>query len=314
MHVPLALIFFSVLLLLAIFAAGLIGLSLLFLSGIIIASLTLAFVLGAVTGTVRRVLDRIKTRKYQTIVSEYEAPHRLEPAELGYLLDKRSTQAELIATFIAIAQKGTIRLTVDKHKNIHFVYTGNVSKPVTDIESSALAYLRHEKSVPWHKAGKGLKDSVGIASHIDKEIKTSLMGKGYVRRPGEQAISKFTFAVLAGYVTVPVIGIIYYIKRTAHSPHDAIDRFLTALIPASLFIILWSLWIQIFIWTYCKCANRIPNLTKKAHEHWRDIAGYRVFLKTVEFNRLDTEARIDNPVLPYCIALGYKLDPKRLQL
>lgn len=130
MHVPLALIFFSVLLLLAIFAAGLIGLSLLFLSGIIIASLTLAFVLGAVTGTVRRVLDRIKTRKYQTIVSEYEAPHRLEPAELGYLLDKRSTQAELIATFIAIAQKGTIRLTVDKHKNIHFVYTGNVSKPV----------------------------------------------------------------------------------------------------------------------------------------------------------------------------------------
>lgn len=279
-------------------------------SGTLLALTISVFFFAYVTGCIRRWLEELRPKKYRTIITEYETPHLLEPAELGYLLDYQTQQQELLATTVALLQKRVIELKKGADGHTFFLIHDNTKQTVSNIEVEVIAWLRTQKDDAWGNISRSQRSSVGLQGDFEAAVKHNLVAKGYIHSP--QAISLLPHSAVGYFVwiVITVAGLLYTFRGGAETniTFQTLDANIVRVAGILLTAFLWPLCVQLFVLAYRTGAKRPFRLNTKAAEHWADIAGYKLYLKTVEFPRLSKAIDMSNDSLPYCIALGLKID------
>lgn len=279
-------------------------------SGALLALTVIVFFFAYLTGCIRRWLEELHPKKYRTVITEYETPHLLEPAELGYLLDYRTKQQELLATTVVLLQKRVVELKKGADGRTFFLIHDDIKQAVSNIEVEVLAWLRSQKDDTWVNMGRNQRSSVGLQGDFEAAVKYSLVAKGYIH--STQGISLLPHSKV-GYIVwigATIAGLGFTLNNGAGIgiTFQTLDTTIARVAGILLLTLLLPLCIQLFVLAYRKGAKRPFRLNTKAAEHWVDIVGYKLYLKTVEFPRLSERLDMSNESLPYCIALGLKID------
>lgn len=282
--------------------------------GVVVGMLIALSLAGYLLGVIALLLSKLRPRSYQTVVAEYETPHLLEPAELGYLFDTRSRTQEFLATILSLAKRQAIKITAHENNNPLFSVNSGFGGTVSDIDSYALAWIRQEKHISWREISQTDRHSVHSQVGFEETVKNSVQGKGYIKAYGGLLNPTSNFYTVVAWVVAAVGAcvVLYRMLDAGQLSYRQVDR-LTVILPGMAVLVLLSpLLIQVLLWSFRQGARRPFKLTEKARQHWKDIAGYRLFLKTVEFSRLEVDPDPYDASLPYAVALGFEPDLNEL--
>lgn len=79
------------------------------------------------------------------------------------------------------------------------------------------------------------------------------------------------------------------------------------------FLVTWFfsyLYWQLITYLYFRSAGLPVGSTEKLRKLWPKIVGFRLLIKTVEWEKLKADPNLAHKALPYCIAFGLTVDPK----
>lgn len=283
-------------------------------AGMICGTALVIFMLAYVAGSIRRLFDEFKPRKYRTIIHEYEAPHLLEPAELGYLLDYRTKQQEVLATLVMLLQKDVVNIRRGHKGEQYFFIQEEPKASLCDIETEVLSWLRTQSDHSLHEINKNVSRSIGLRDDFNNAVVQSLISKGYIHKPKRILfVPRSVFGYMLWLLAATAgIRIVFNTQPAAELNHHIIDVAIIRIVAVTLLVLVVPLCLQLIAFAYRKGAKRPYKLKARAVEHWADIVGFRLFLKTVEFPRLMAKVELQNETLPYCIALGMPITLKDL--
>ena len=258
-----------------------------------------------------------------TVIAEYEAPHQLKPAELGYLFDRKFGSNELLATIISLMQKSFIKLSKHHKDNPKFVVTHVHDGELKHLSDAEIAVLSWLKSLPkaetdWQSVNGKFSENFGLRSSFQHEVRAQLVQKDYLYR--ETLLSfhgRGGEKLLASILTILIIVPQYYYSllfmrafwgdsQFAEVEKINVILILLMLVPLTWFAVFYL--IKFIRYGYFLGSGRPGATTPKLREDWRDIAGYQLFVSTVEFSRLKADSNPNDPVMPYAVALGFKPD------
>lgn len=294
--------------------------------------LTILIVIGllitliASAGLIVRLYGSRHIQKDQTVVAEYEIPYGLEPAELGYLFDRNARNLEFLATLIMLVQKKVLRLRkdVNNQKYIEVLIT-NKPRQLSDIEITAFGWVQSQdtKKVYWDQLNDGNIAGIGPIGDLREDALKSLIHKGYISTNIRFSWFRINVYSLLALITIAVIGLIIYFSNNISlfspkvSSFNSLDSSLLLTAGIFSFLVLYPTFITFFqflAWLYAKASGGPYAATPVLKSRWREIAGYQLFLKTVEFDRIKSNPRIQNKNLPYAVALGLRLNMDELDL
>lgn len=244
-----------------------------------------------------------KNRLMQNVViTEYEPPEGMSPAEIGYLFDSDFDQKEVLATLIDLEQKKLIITDrADPHKITLAIETGEASATLKEHEHFILKNLASDASFdPYRKRS---------LSTFKGAVKNSLSKAGYIKSQKENInyyVQRTAIAYLAIIAVTTLISI-----ATSDSGVLPVIIFMAIISVLGFPFVLGLAVIAGFI--YNKIVGQPGLWTKKLKRIWPQIEGYREYVRQVELNRLrfeskESEARIRNEALPYAVALGFDID------
>lgn len=243
---------------------------------------------------IMRLTHRQKSLNQQTILTEYEPPTDMTPAEMGYLFDSRMTSSEVIATLLDLEQREYLTLNKNNisgteiikavrqnydNLSLHEVFILNNIQGKTDLSLFMLKNNRKFKT----------------------EVMKSLMSKGYIRKQ-EEFINYYARRVIIAYLLL----IVPLFAWMATSGMNGVIAF----IGLSIFLFPVFLGIALVVaYIYDKIVGQQGQWTNKLKKVWSSIEGYRIFVQKVELDRIHFESdkmRIltKNKALPYAVALG----------
>lgn len=282
---------------------------------ILLVGILIAYPLGKVS----RLLLVLRLKRNKTVIAEYDIPSQLTPAELGYLVDRKFENNELLATIFWLHQKGFIRLVKQKKDNPLVQPTGKKSEreKLSYSEFAVLAWIGEE-------AGGGIEldqliglfnSKVGVKESFDNETFIQLVEKGYLQQYSYFSImnNRRSSAIKISLLVV-VLGALYKMitfssTSSLNGGFRTINDSVTKLVIVLSAVLLWPV-----LFVYIRLLQLIYNGSRGLHiketkllsSKWPEIAGYQLYLQTVEFSRMNADPNINESVLPYCIALGYK--------
>lgn len=304
------------------------------------------FLIIIIATVVRRIHTSRLRKKEDTIITYYEPPHHLSPAEIGYIYDMKCGMKEVHATLLDLEARGIIKVINLNHivvvglitDNSHLTPAIELLQPdiffnLPDFEQVALNIALHEQILPRRivsidnpsqnpplnlLAGT---PTMGNLANFTAAIRRSLKDKGYTVRSYFISLLKRSIIFILFVTAWPVIFFGTLILLSGD-----IAAFFTQL-PS---IILMSLFFAFFLFPiyagvgmlllafWAKIAGRYWLYSKPVRAIWRDIEGYRIYIKTVELKRLQSEQALDFPskdaraLFPYAIAFNLMtVEPKR---
>ncbi len=262
--------------------------------------------------------------KKNIITAEYEPPLGLNPAELGYMFDGKLRQQEVGGTIIHLLQRGVLHMRkVEGGKRI---FAG------PKVESNLKEYekkLVEEAEVP---DGISADELMGrFTSYKSKNINTPLVSREfmftqyvhadllkrqYVRgsfiRRFLQGSFNITILLLIIFVLLPIFGV--WCLMSVQEGIASLSDLGILLVFASIFSLMFfpAFFIAGMILNYFKgrVIGRECMITPKLKRLWPQIVGFRQYVRLVENDRLEFQARrmaevSKNDTLPYAVALGF---------
>jgi hypothetical protein len=237
------------------------------------------------------------------IVTEYDPPAGLSPAEVGYLFDSNFGKRELIATLVSLEQRG---LTEISNSKITGLRTSTGQNPDTSLK-------KHEAYVL-----NNLPDSTNITAYylqhglgFKQSVKESLLKQGYVDN-FNATINYPVRRTLIAYLMIVLLTAVFFLWGGDDVGAWIVGLFVLNIVLFPVFLALGFVAGAI----YGKTVGT-PNLwTKKLKEIWPEIEGYREFVRQVELDNLQFESeklkeRSKNKALPYAIALNLNTEWQR---
>ncbi len=280
------------------------------------------FLAAIIIGFVVRVFERLRFRKH-TVIAEYEAPHLLSAAELGYLFDRDFGKNELLATVLALVQKQMVLVRKNSKQNPLLVARKDVEdyklKELDNGELAVWSWLRSRphRSIEWDNLSSMFSSKLGGKASFEHEVRQGLVQKGYLRQNPSWFSFSSDYAMAALLVSFGVIFAltVYYFSAVNLSGQrdgfDSLDKFSGFLLISFLVLCFWFpiiFTLRLLFLTYYASARRPVATTKKFHAHWHDVAGFYEFVRTVEFSRMDVDPNPYDKAMPYAVALGFKPD------
>jgi hypothetical protein len=264
-----------------------------------------------------------KISKNKTVIAEYQSPKLLTPPEIGFLIDHRFGDNELLATILELNNKKFIKITKLKNDLAVSLTDKKGAHHLASPEIAIIGWLKANKQteVKFNSLLTKTSGFAGLNSSFRSEVKSDLKQKGYLygnsnslffdrqSRAGKLA---FSFSLL----TSVFMCFVAYALLTSPFETDLarqsvgnIDSMLTILTIAVCFvplILLLNLYFRTLAIIYSIPAGYPRDYTDSLVKIWDDVAGFKLFISTVEFSRLDAGVKITDPALPYAVALGYK--------
>lgn len=269
------------------------------------------------------MLSLIRIQHYwhakQTVITEYKTPHNLTPAELGYIFDRRFGRNELLATVIHLYQKGKLKLTP---LGRDFIITKGVmnksNRGLDDSEavlSAAITYS-YGGQRSWSEMSSIFSRETGVRWQYERAIIGQLIDKGYLteRAKNEPFVDRFVKSLLSFSITWSLYFTSFGQSLAGNSGFERLDAFALFLFILPVFCLVWvGMYVYLSILSHeIHISAGLPRFaTEKLRSQWRDVVGFRDFLRVVEWNRLKSMPELDNPALAYCLACGFKVDIKK---
>jgi hypothetical protein len=281
------------------------------------------FLIAAFLGFIVRLVQRATFRR-GTVIAEYEAPHLLSAAELGYLVDKDFGENELLATAIALVGKGFI--DIRKHEpNNPLLITLDIKdsefKKMNEAEIAVFSTIRNQKfkTIAWKDITNVFSTTLGARAGFEHDVKGALIHKGYLDAKSPFAISRLSKHLVYAAIIVfaALLTWAYFFASEAGISQDfrQFEREISIFTLLFIGAVCWlplAYYLELAYLIYYYAANQPINITDKFRTHWHDVAGFQLFIRTVEFSRLDADTNPHDPAMPYAIALGFNPDMNKM--
>lgn len=257
---------------------------------------------------------RINNRKailenYDTIVSEYEPPLNLRPAEIAYLYDQFVSGDEFLATALDIEQRGYVKLQ-NTENGVIGIQTNKKPDDLQNFEMSVYATIVNE---PF----KLHNNSVVSDSNFEKlkhELHDALIAKGLI----SENYSYFTSTNITK-VSLIMFLITWVAIMVSGGQLGQINSFeeLNSFTQALAFTLIGgafafiSLVILHYGMTYYVYENSLAEINNNLEDLWPKLEGFKLYIEKAEQDEISyanqTELEVTkNKLLPYAIA--YNLD------
>lgn len=245
---------------------------------------------------VKQKNDRLRRLQQRTVIAEYEPPHNLAPAEMGFMYDAKLSSAEVFGTMVSLEHKGLVVIS-ENEKGLQI--TG--AKPVLpDLKEFEKLILQHCTNHLGQNIDHRMLKSIRIKA--DLVIKKQLQVQGYLATTTEQIKKSF---LRLGLIMLGLIAL------TALITHPSTASGISTLIFFTIFLLPVYFVMSIFLYFVIQKVAGEPWLgTPKLKQVWPDIEGFRLFIQQVELDNLqfdseNTKGIIKNKTLPFAIALGF---------
>jgi len=230
-----------------------------------------------------------KDEKKGPIVVKYEPPANITPAEAGTLIDDKVDNKDITATIISLADKGYLK--IEKTKEEGFLF--NKEKIVLKKLKIPGYDLKKHEIIIFNGIFGGIEESIEL-----KELKKSFYSaakrfKDYMYDNITNTSHLYTINPKIVRNILLFLAVISVLTSISAQSGDRYDIFLGGLVSSALFGIFSLI---------------MPQKSHKGSKIFREILGFKEFIKKVEHDRLEKLAK-DNPdifskILPYAIAFG----------
>lgn len=281
------------------------------LAGVVLAPIVVA-TMAAVALLIGRVVRRVLTgkvrrgylRQIRTIVTEYEAPFDLRPAEIAYLYDTTVGKEEVLATVFDLERRGYVTVTaLDTNDDFFIHHTDNHDyTKLHEVDSHVLAMIG-SKGCRW--------------GALQKEA-TKLFAEGSFGRVIERSLIELGF--LRSHTTKRQHS--HILARTVISVAVAIGACMLVYKGAPMVVgalVMQLAWVpflyQDLVGYMHKSARVSREATPLLAKVWPQIEGFCEFVKVVELDRIahanrNKQQEYRHAVLPYAIALNLPVNWK----
>lgn len=237
-----------------------------------------------------------------TIITQFDAPDGLTPAEVGTIIDQGANDKDVFAEIIYLATKGYLKIFKEEKKGIFGTedYTLTLLKATSQVENVVDQKLLQSlfKHAPVNEVTSNLEKKVGtvklssLKNKFYKDLKviqnylySTLTALGYFKKNPAKVRSTY---IVFGF-TIAAIALF------AFGSNDSL------VIRASLLVS-----------GICVCIFGffMPARTRKGVEAWEHILGFKNYLTVAEKDRIDFHSAPEkNPetfekFLPYAMVLG----------
>lgn len=309
------------------------GLSLLAIIVSVICAVPLLTVtpLIILTALARRRADDLMKQRIGTIVTQYDPPYGLSPAEVGMLYDMKADALEIRATLFDLMNRGIITFT--EQSSVEVIDQGRY-QDLRDYEKIAVRLYADTSHL--NEAARIIPVTFTNESGVSKTIQFSLPPKrsryafaaavrASLREKGYHVRSYIlTFLVRAGIIGAIIslwpllLASFPWTVNGVEYPAWSAEALGSVIPMALLFImLLWPLYLAagaLVIWLWAKFASRYWLHSATTRKIWPTLEGYRLFIKQVDLDNIQFEsaqAQHFTPVtktLPY--AMVFHLDTK----
>lgn len=263
-----------------------------------------------------RAVSRLRLRRLsrsRTIVTMYESPAGLTPAEIGYIYDASLKAHELVATVFDLEYKNIIK--IDEK--------GKVSLDTVNAQTQPLE--AHEKFIIQlivrGEYASVLQDLSIINAQLFKQaVSRSLVNKGLIQEHFYQRVFfgalKMIRNVFFFYSSLIILSITSLLFVSPISISEVLFMCVISLIAFTLlFTPLYVTLGLVLTFIYVKLDGMRWIGTKRLRRTWPDIEGYRTYIKQAQLNRLNfasEELRMKalEKDFSYAVALRMKIDWK----
>lgn len=298
-----------------------------YIYALLLLFIPVTFVLAVFAGMLYRTLDRM-TYNRGTVIAEYEAPHLLSPAELGYLYDKDFGDNELLATILTLVRNGLVYIVSHEPHNPLFQAKDDTKdkdlQELDDAGKAVYSWIRSQKhkNIAWKDISNFFSATLGARSSYEQDVHSMLVHKGYVAK-GSVLSARNMHAQLytsLGLMLLLLTIASYYLSSNVgltglSDGFKSLDKLTGIAILTIVSAVLWlpvAYIMKLVVLTYYLSAGQPANMTPKFRKHWHDVAGFRLFVSTVEFSRLSADTNPYDKAMPYAIALGFRPDINKL--
>lgn len=254
-----------------------------------------------------------------TVITEFKTPHNLTPAELGYIFDRRFGRNELLATVVQLYQKGRLQLEA-AGKDIAVVSAPRkkAARRLDDSEAVLVAAINysHGGQRLWSDMSSLFSRETGVRWQYERAIINQLIEKGYLT---DKARSEpFTDRFIKSLLGFALAWLLFFSsvgnRMTGGSAYQHLDFLAVSLLLLPLFAAAWiGFYIYLSVLSHeIRISAGLPRFaTHKLKSQWRDVVGFRDYLRVVEWHRLRLDPDIDNMALPYCLACGFRVNVRK---
>ena len=257
-----------------------------------------------VAGLARRKAENIKNKRVNTIITQYDPPHGLTPAEIGLLYDMRCDKTELIATLFDLEQRGII--TIIDEKNVTVV-NESAYETLAEYEKLAVRLTNEEKdeaapqqTIPFtyidQKTGAQTTAMIHVMSMgkrlaFKQAIQKSLVEKGIKMSSYYGAFALRVIALMFLFGLLPILsasipGTSNGIEYTAWSG-EAFSGAISLVLFMGFFIFpVYALVAITLVWLWTKIAGRYWLNSKQARALWPELEGYKRYLAQVDLDNI----------------------------
>lgn len=278
-----------------------------------------------VAALVRKRVEKILNHRVSTIVTQYEPPKNLLPAELSLLHDMRIKQSDVMATLFHLEQRKIIQIT---NQNNVEILDQTAYDALPEFEKIAVRTANGSSATPeFTPFTTQLQNGQTITINLpprkgllafESAVRNSLIQKNIKMNSFQAAFALrvVVLVIIIGMLPLLTASIGGTYNNVPYEPWSA-EAFISAVsfaLLAGFFLlpayIIFSI-ILINIWT--KVAGRYWLNSKQARAFWPEIEGYRLYLKQVDASRIQFESisTHQDPVtqtLPY--ALAFEIETK----
>lgn len=282
-----------------------------------------------VAGLIRRRIEKNLNYKVSTVITQYNPPHDLSPAEVGFLYDMRCGKNEILATLFDLSQREIVNILSSRKVE---VIDEAAYKDLLEYEKIAIRIyngdtkdLEAPRTVPFTYSIDGTENTINLrvpskksTMSFTKAVQISLNNKGIKTRnySASLLLRVFYISIVVGFLPILLAGNGGRYNGAQYEAWSA-ESFVTAFfLVLALWLVLFPVyifvsWLFVFIWTII--AGRYWLNTKTARKIWPELEGYRLFLTQVDADRIKFESTdIANEyitkTLPYAIV--FNLDTK----
>lgn len=297
--------------------------------GVVLCVLIGLLVLPAllVAGVARRQAERVRNKRVATVITQYDPPRGLSPAQVGLLYDMHCGQNEIMATLFALEQRGIVRLVDARNVEIldQAAYAGlaeyeKIAIRIARGETSAIdtqrtvpimitnadtgARYQFDLPLPQQKSLQAFSRAVR-RSITDKGIPMRSFAAGFVTRVLIVALVLGLLPMLIA--TTPTIS--NEIEYNGWSTQSFMTAFFITLFSGFYFLPLYLGLGAFMVWLWTKLAGRYWINTHEARALWPELEGYKLYLKQVDLDNIQFEStdHASSPVtktLPYAMVFG----------
>lgn len=275
----------------------------------------------------RRRAERIRNERVTTIITQYEPPCGLSPAEVGLLYDMRCQRTEVMATLFDLEQRGIVKLidssTVEIINQAAYDSLAEYEKIAIRIAKGETSALDTPRTFPFTltdaTSGTTYRFDLPLPQRqslraFSQAVQQSIIAKGIPMRNFMLAFLKRAIIVtlvigLLPLLTVAMSGESNGVSYNAWSGQAFVGAFTLTIAMGLLLGPAYLASSLFFTWLWTKIAGRYWINTRAARALWPELEGYRLYLKQVDLDNIQFEStdRSGTPVtktLPYAMVFG----------